>query len=475
MNNINIDFDKYISFEEAKKITYICNTFHSVNYPKIRKDEKSGYMKIGNCAYYYKDYIINEKNNFLKKHNLSENIVYVNKEYVLDRLNIDEYIYEYLIGNKIIKFKMKNPTIFEKEYIDNLNIDNYVKDFVDNEEKLKKYCGENLTKYEAYKILNIGYGKFKALDFSNIKIKNGRHYFYDKEKIFLLKGELEFKSKEKKEKQDKFCIVCNKVMPYRNKKFCSKECEKKFIENNEDYRKKMTEKAKEKNIENGKNGLHWMQSDSDKKDKVVKCFTSASKEKNKILAKNGQIWNQKIENKEKLDKVIKKIHTKESAKKVSKALTGRKLTQEHKDAISKSRKERGVAKGKLNPMYGKAAKSTNGDYKGGHRNDIDNIYFRSSWEANIARVFKYKNIEFEFEEHRFELIVNGVETVYIPDFFIKQSNMYVEVKGYWREDAKIKFECFKNQYKDIKIMVIGPKEYKNIEKIYKNIIINWEK
>ena len=49
-----------------------------------------------------------------------------------------------------------------------------------------------------------------------------------------------------------------------------------------------------------------MQSDSDKKDKVVKCFTSASKEKNKILAKNGQIWNQKIENKEKLDKVIKK-------------------------------------------------------------------------------------------------------------------------------------------------------------------------
>ena len=117
-------------------------------------------------------------------------------------------------------------------------------------------------------------------------------------------------------------------MPYRNKKFCSKECEKKFIENNEDYRKKMTEKAKEKNIENGKNGLHWMQSDSDKKDKVVKCFTSASKEKNKILAKNGQIWNQKIENKEKLDKVIKKIHTKESAKKVSKVLTGRKLTHE---------------------------------------------------------------------------------------------------------------------------------------------------
>ena len=40
---------------------------------------------------------------------------------------------------------------------------------------------------------------------------------------------------------------------------------------------------------------------------------------------------------------------------------------------------------------------------------------------------------------------------------------------------QIKFECFKNQYKDIKIMVIGPKEYRNIEKIYKNIIANWEK
>ena len=42
--------------------------------------------------------------------------------------------------------------------------------------------------------------------------------------------------------------------------------------------------------------------------------------------------------------------------------------------------------------------SSNGRGLGGKRPDLNNQYFRSMWEANFARVLKYKNIEYKYEE-----------------------------------------------------------------------------
>jgi len=46
-----------------------------------------------------------------------------------------------------------------------------------------------------------------------------------------------------------------------------------------------------------------------------------------------------------------------------------------------------------------------------------------------------------------------METTYTPDFWVKDLNLYVEVKGYWRDDAKAKFNAFQKQYPELCVEV----------------------
>jgi len=73
------------------------------------------------------------------------------------------------------------------------------------------------------------------------------------------------------------------------------------------------------------------------------------------------------------------------------------------------------------------------------------IWFKSSWELKVANYLSNNNIEWEYESKIFEMILNDKETTYIPDFFIPETNTIIEVKGYWRDDAKEKYELFTKQ------------------------------
>ncbi|MNV86306.1 hypothetical protein D3C71_1803300 [compost metagenome] len=52
--------------------------------------------------------------------------------------------------------------------------------------------------------------------------------------------------------------------------------------------------------------------------------------------------------------------------------------------------------------------------------------------------------------------------------------MYSEVKGFWYEDARQKFDLFREQYPDIKIDVVDTKVYNVLEKQFKPLIKEWE-
>lgn len=71
-------------------------------------------------------------------------------------------------------------------------------------------------------------------------------------------------------------------------------------------------------------------------------------------------------------------------------------------------------------------------------------YFRSSWEANFAKWCDLSGIKWEYEPKTFDL----GNTTYTPDFYLPDFDLWIEVKGYWRADAKKKFKAFKKQYKD---------------------------
>ena len=71
---------------------------------------------------------------------------------------------------------------------------------------------------------------------------------------------------------------------------------------------------------------------------------------------------------------------------------------------------------------------TNG--RTGWRVDIqDSPYFKSSLEADYARYCIYLNIRFEYEKKVFETEVNGKKRFYTPDFYLPDSDEFIELKG----------------------------------------------
>lgn len=109
---------------------------------------------------------------------------------------------------------------------------------------------------------------------------------------------------------------------------------------------------------------------------------------------------------------------------------------------------------------------------GGKRNDIGH-YARSSWEANIARLLNYLNIQYEFEKHQFTLIdSDGSNIIYTPDF--KIYNRFIEVKGWWNEKSIKLKQLMGKQYPNIKITYIDEKLYKKLTIKFAKKINNWE-
>jgi hypothetical protein len=106
--------------------------------------------------------------------------------------------------------------------------------------------------------------------------------------------------------------------------------------------------------------------------------------------------------------------------------------------------------GKNNPNFGKI---THG--KGSYYN---NIWMRSTWEIALAKWFDKQNIKWLYESKTFDL----GNCTYTPDFYLPETDTYVEVKGFWRDDAKKKFEEFKKIYCGEKIKVLGKQELKNL-------------
>ena len=108
----------------------------------------------------------------------------------------------------------------------------------------------------------------------------------------------------------------------------------------------------------------------------------------------------------------------------------------------------------------------NGYGKAGFRKDL-NQFFRSTWEANIARILNYLNIKWEYEKHRIYFDGGSI----LPDFWLSEALFDVEVKG-WDVDNKLS-KLFGSQ-PDYPIKIIDGEVYNKLTKMFKNNISNWE-
>lgn len=178
---------------------------------------------------------------------------------------------------------------------------------------------------------------------------------------------------------------------------------------------------------------------------------------------------------------------------------GLKHSDETKASISNSLKDswtrsRGTGKGWDSPEFRQAMSnvragkplSHNGHHrsKKGRREDLGNVFFRSTWEANYAR---YLNLlikmgivekwDFEPETFWFLAIKRGVRS-YLPDFRVFYKGdpkpVYVEIKGYFDAKSKTKLSRMAKYHPSVKIELVDSKAYAALRQKWKSAIPNWE-
>ena len=88
---------------------------------------------------------------------------------------------------------------------------------------------------------------------------------------------------------------------------------------------------------------------------------------------------------------------------------------------------------------------------------INNEYirFRSSFEIMYAMILDKQSIDWEYEPQMFDLS-NGWK--YTPDFYLSDTNEFIEVKGYLNETAKIKCNLFQIEYQKYNYKLVFGKE-----------------
>ena len=115
-----------------------------------------------------------------------------------------------------------------------------------------------------------------------------------------------------------------------------------------------------------------------------------------------------------------------------------------------------IAAGQMRNGYNRSA--------GGRRSDLDDRYFRSSWEANYARYLnllvsrrEISSWEYEPRTFVFEKIRRGTRA-YTPDFRVSFANgrhEWHEVKGWMDPKSKTRLARMTKYYPDEKVIVVG--------------------
>lgn len=115
----------------------------------------------------------------------------------------------------------------------------------------------------------------------------------------------------------------------------------------------------------------------------------------------------------------------------------------------------------------KISKALKGNRNANHRGDRQSYYngirMDSSWEVLTAKYLDDNNYNWKYSESGFKL---SDGRYYYPDFFVYDDfNNFIyliEVKGYFREENKKKFEKFKLEYPDVTVKLWQKKELKEL-------------
>ena len=120
---------------------------------------------------------------------------------------------------------------------------------------------------------------------------------------------------------------------------------------------------------------------------------------------------------------------------------------------------------------------------GGMRKDLNDMYFRSAWEANYARYLNWlisvgSIVKWEYEPDTYEFPVKRGNRFYTPDFKIFNDDgsvEYHEIKGYMDQSSRTKLKRMEKYYPEIKLILVDKDAYYNIASVMSAILPEWEK
>ena len=184
----------------------------------------------------------------------------------------------------------------------------------------------------------------------------------------------------------------------------------------------------------------------------------------KFFENGGEVWNKGVN-------VQNNEVWRETAKKISVALTGISLEARYGREKSEQIKKRSSQRfsGSGNPMFGKPSPHR----KGGVRNDLQH-YVRSNWEADFARILNLYGVEYEYEPKMFVLRNSrGGIIHYTPDFYVKSTNTFYEIKGWMHDLDQEKINLFQEQYSQYNFVLINKTKFAELALRYKNLV-RWE-
>lgn len=212
-------------------------------------------------------------------------------------------------------------------------------------------------------------------------------------------------------------------------------------ENNPNYGKIHTEEARRKMSEANIGNTIWL----------GKKHAEESKEK---MSKARKIYAKEHGSPRKGVKL-----TEETKEKIRKKAHERFRDPLEREKVSKIRKERGLAKGRNNPMFGKAPQFPKSKW---HKKGVEELGHpvKSSYEFEFSEFLQEEGLSYEYEPCSFPMTIEGKEVTYAPDFYIPRYDIYVELKGYdgFQDGlAAKKVEEFKKLHADI--ILIDAKEF----------------
>ncbi|MBU3913457.1 MAG: hypothetical protein KKE50_05180 [Nanoarchaeota archaeon] len=239
--------------------------------------------------------------------------------------------------------------------------------------------------------------------------------------------------------------------------------------------RKMTKEAKQKISQANKGNAAWNKGLTKETDERIRKNIENRTKTIKRMYREGELkpwnlgkkWSQEVKDKISLTRKGKTYEE----------IMGKEKAQEFKKKLSDIMKQRFLGKsnpmygrsGELNPHFGKPAAHGKNTF----RDDLSH-FCHSKWEANYCRYLLWTNKRYKYEPKTFILALpDGKKTGYTPDFFVENEG-WQELKGWENRSETKKWEIFQQQYPNEKFELISRDKYKNIEKLYKFIIPNWE-